>query len=184
MDVVVGDVVEKMKGLEQLLSLLDGVDMVEMKSKMTPMDAAKFDSLMAYSFNTLFWVYLSSKGIDPKTHDVKKELDRVKDVMHTLHLLEHGTARNPKQPSVNKEVAARMITASIEKPANHHTSKSSTSAPKDKGGRKVKDGKSKDNNQKKQKKQKKKKEKKNDKSGKRNPDKSTENKKKRRKGKK
>eukprot|EP00055_Hartaetosiga_balthica_P014955 m.85296 g.85296 ORF g.85296 m.85296 type:complete len:191 (+) comp8738_c0_seq1:47-619(+) len=128
--------VEKVGGV---LDSLSDIDMVELKTKITPMQAVKLDLLMAFSMNSLYWAYLSAKGIDPRTHDVRKELDRVKSEMEKLHGMEYGRKKDPKQPSVNKDAAARMIKASVAPTSKSSLSTSASSSQAHKKESKKKD---------------------------------------------
>lgn len=40
-----------------------------------------YDLFVAYTLNTLYWIYLRTKGIDPNKNEVKNQLHRVKQYM-------------------------------------------------------------------------------------------------------
>lgn len=40
-----------------------------------------YDLFMVYCLNTLYWLYLRTRGLDPNKNDVKSQLNRVKEYM-------------------------------------------------------------------------------------------------------
>lgn len=64
--------------IEKTLSLLTDSNI---KDKLSLEEQTDHDLFMAYTLNTLFWMYLITKGIDPNTNEVKNQLKRVKDYM-------------------------------------------------------------------------------------------------------
>ena len=52
--------------------------------KMSSVDKAKLDCLSAFAVNSLVWVWMRTKGVNPKETEVKAELDRVKKTMAKL----------------------------------------------------------------------------------------------------
>lgn len=44
-------------------------------------DRVDFDLFLTYALNTLYWMYLRTKGQDPNSHDVKNQLNRIKEYM-------------------------------------------------------------------------------------------------------
>ena len=53
-------------------------------STLTAMEKARLDCLSAFAMNSLVWVWMRTKGINPKDTEVKSELDRVKKTMARL----------------------------------------------------------------------------------------------------
>ena len=51
---------------------------------MSAVDKAKLDCLSAFAVNSLVWVWMRTKGVNPKETEVKAELDRVKKTMAKL----------------------------------------------------------------------------------------------------
>eukprot|EP01147_Barroeca_monosierra_P005548 gene5548-174_t len=98
--------------LNELLSL----DLATLRSKLPPLDAAKLDLAIAYAMNSLFWVYLSARGIDPKAHPVRKEL--VSTLILRIRDNEKGDKRDTGQPSIDTAAAKRFIKASLENTSN------------------------------------------------------------------
>ncbi|RKP07215.1 Sas10/Utp3/C1D family-domain-containing protein [Thamnocephalis sphaerospora] len=89
----------------QLAPLLSST-YAETVSKLAPAERAKFQVLLAYSANALFWAYLKTQGVSPNEHPVKLELQRVREYINKIKETE-----NPAKPTmtVDKEAAARFI---------------------------------------------------------------------------
>lgn len=107
--------------IDNILSLLNDP---KIKDQLTLKEKTDYDLFMAYTLNTLYWIYLRTKGIDPNANEVKNQLNRVKDYMikakqvrfcrlskQILHLLTELKAyeRNTIRPTIKKDVAARFI---------------------------------------------------------------------------
>ncbi|KAJ3425919.1 sun-cor steroid hormone receptor co-repressor [Anaeramoeba flamelloides] len=60
--------------LEQMLKH----SLPEITENLEPLEQAKLNMSIAYTINSLYFMYLKTQGIDPKNHPVKKELERVK----------------------------------------------------------------------------------------------------------
>lgn len=74
-------------------------------SSLTVEEKIKHDLLIAFALNSLYWMYLRLDGTDPTTHNIKRELDRVKATMETAKV-----AMNKKNmPRVNKDAADRFV---------------------------------------------------------------------------
>lgn len=67
--------------LDKTKKVLDTVLSVEDISSLSARDRVTFDLFQCYCLNTLFWVYLRTKGVDPNTNEVKNELNRIKSYM-------------------------------------------------------------------------------------------------------
>ncbi|KAJ3438462.1 nuclear nucleic acid-binding protein c1d [Anaeramoeba flamelloides] len=52
--------------------------LTEISSTLNPLEQAKLNMSLAYTINSLYFMYLKTQGIDPKNHPVKKEIERVK----------------------------------------------------------------------------------------------------------
>lgn len=64
--------------IDNILSLLINSDA---KEKLSLKEQTDYDLFMAYTLNTLYWIYLRTKGVDPNTNEVKNQLNRVKEYM-------------------------------------------------------------------------------------------------------
>lgn len=67
--------IEKIENLLQNALSADDYEQLSTKEKVD------YDLFMAYTLNTLYWLYLRSRGEDPNTTDVKNQLNRVREYM-------------------------------------------------------------------------------------------------------
>ncbi|CAD5113526.1 DgyrCDS2688 [Dimorphilus gyrociliatus] len=73
--------------------------------QLSALDKAKLDLAGIYSMNALFRVYLITKGIDPKEHEIGQELNRIKKTMNRVKDIEEKLSR----AKVNTGAAKRLI---------------------------------------------------------------------------
>lgn len=67
--------------IEKIKELLNLAYNKNISDQLDTMDKINYDLFLCYSLNTLYWMYLRTKGIDPNTHDIKNELNRIKEYM-------------------------------------------------------------------------------------------------------
>lgn len=65
----------------------------------------KHDLLIAFALNSLYWMYLRLDGTDPTTHNIKRELDRIKSTMD----MAKGAMAKKNMLRVDKDAAGRVI---------------------------------------------------------------------------
>lgn len=75
-------------------------------------DKIKHDLLIAFALNSLYWMYLRLDGVDPTTHNIKRELDRVKTTMD----MAKGAMAKKNMPRVDKSAAERFVEHALWKP--------------------------------------------------------------------
>jgi len=80
--------------------------------KMSSVDKAKLDCLSAFAVNSLVWVWMRTKGVNPKETEVKAELDRVKKTMAKLKEIQD----KEKRQKVDQGAAKRMVASGLWKP--------------------------------------------------------------------
>lgn len=68
-------------------------------------DKIKHDLLIAFALNSLYWMYLRMDGVDPITHNIKRELDRIKTTMD----MAKGAMAKKNMLRVDKGAAGRFI---------------------------------------------------------------------------
>lgn len=80
-----------------------------------PIQQAKLQTVLPYLVYDLIFIYLKSRGIDPKTHSVVSELDRVKQYFDKI-----TAAENPptKRAEIDKAAAGRFIKNAITQAAS------------------------------------------------------------------
>ncbi|RDB29596.1 Nuclear nucleic acid-binding protein C1D [Hypsizygus marmoreus] len=96
--------------LESLLDPLFAQTLPETILALEPIQQAKLQTVLPYLVYDLVFIYLKSRGIDPKTHPVVSELDRVKEYFGKV-----SNAENPpaKRAEVDKGAAQRFIKHAI-----------------------------------------------------------------------
>lgn len=77
-------------------------------------DKIKHDLLIAFTLNSLYWMYLRLDGADPTTHNIKRELDRIKTTMD----MAKGAMAKKNMLRVNKEAAGKFIGHALWTPEN------------------------------------------------------------------
>ena len=89
--------------IEDTIKFATDLDVYE---KLSNADKVKYDLLMSYSLNSMFWMYLRAEGIDPTKHRIKSENDRLKKSMVRSKQIED---RNTLMPRLNKDAAKRFV---------------------------------------------------------------------------
>ncbi|XP_043501905.1 nuclear nucleic acid-binding protein C1D-like [Polistes fuscatus] len=92
---------------EEKLDLINDPDIYD---KLSNSDKIKYNLLMSYSLNSMFWMYLRTKGIDPSKHRIKNENDRLKRSMLRAKQIED---KKTLMPRINKNAAQRFIRNSL-----------------------------------------------------------------------
>ncbi|XP_076625310.1 nuclear nucleic acid-binding protein C1D [Colletes latitarsis] len=89
--------------IEETIKLATDPDIYE---KLTNADKIKYNLLMSYSANSMFWMYLRAEGIDPTKHKIRLENERLKKSMTRAKQIEE---RNTLMPRINKDAAQRFV---------------------------------------------------------------------------
>lgn len=95
--------------IEIMLEKLRTADIYEQLSQKQKVD---YDLFIAYTLNTLYWLYLRIKNEDPNKNDVKNQLNRVKEYMLKA---KQAHERNTIRPKLDQAVAGRFIRHGISK---------------------------------------------------------------------
>ncbi|KAJ2398640.1 hypothetical protein GGI23_003126 [Coemansia sp. RSA 2559] len=84
--------------------------------KLTAMQRCELEALVAYSINTLFFVYLKANGVPPKEHPVMNELQRVQRYIAKINKTKADQAADAQQRpmKVDKDAADRLIRSAID----------------------------------------------------------------------
>ena len=109
--------------LNKLLDTYESVplqDLVE-QNNLDSVSKAKLDCLSAFALNSLVWMWLRTKGQNPKETGVKAELDRVKACMLRLKEVQDKSKRNP----VDAQAAKRLVKGSLWTPKDSNKRSSS-----------------------------------------------------------
>jgi len=108
---------ETLKSIEAHLTSFFAVPLEEQIQNLDSHEIAKLNIVMAYSINTLFYIYLKTQGVSPVNHPVKKELERIKSYIKKMKEL----SEKKKQEStlrLNVDAAQRFIKHSLESTKN------------------------------------------------------------------
>ncbi|XP_034538387.1 nuclear nucleic acid-binding protein C1D [Notolabrus celidotus] len=94
--------------LEKLMSMPRN----ELLQKLDPLDQAKLDLMSAYTLNSLFWMYLVTKGVNPREHGIKQELERIRTYMNRVKEI----TDKKKAARLDKGAAARFLRNALYEP--------------------------------------------------------------------
>ncbi|XP_035682634.1 nuclear nucleic acid-binding protein C1D-like [Branchiostoma floridae] len=81
--------------------------------KLESLDQAKLHLTAVYAINSLFWIYLTTQGIDPKDHPIKNELDRIRSYMNRVKEIEDKR----KAAKLDKAAAKRIVKSALWEPS-------------------------------------------------------------------
>ncbi|XP_040579611.1 nuclear nucleic acid-binding protein C1D [Lepeophtheirus salmonis] len=87
--------------------------------ELTPVERARLELVSAFALNSLVWVSLRTKGVNPKDTQLKAELDRIKLGMLRLKEIKDKARRG----KINLPAAKRFIKAGIHHPAERSNDK-------------------------------------------------------------
>ncbi|PVD26175.1 hypothetical protein C0Q70_13844 [Pomacea canaliculata] len=114
---------ESLSNLDALLQPLLATPHSELVEKLQPLDSAKMDLVVAYSINSLFWMYLNLCGVNPKDHPVKQELERIRSYMNRVKEAQESL----NAPKIDKAAAKRFIKSALWQKAKQQQENSSQS---------------------------------------------------------
>jgi len=92
--------------------------------QLTAEEKVKFDTYLAYTITSLYWMNVKLQGLETNEQDVKKELDRIKQAMNReRQILEKSTLR----PILDKGAASRFIKHGLKIPKDKSITGASSS---------------------------------------------------------
>ncbi|KAF9055956.1 Sas10/Utp3/C1D family-domain-containing protein [Panaeolus papilionaceus] len=97
--------------LESILDPLFAQPLADTIVGLEPLQQAKLQTLIPYVAYDLIFVYLKTRGIDPKTHPVISELDRIRQYFEKVNKAENPPAE--RRTELDKAAAARFIKHAI-----------------------------------------------------------------------
>lgn len=81
-DLPIKEKITKVHGsITKIKDILDVFQKDNVYNQLEPMDKIDYDLFLSYTLNTLYWIYLRTRGIDPNKNDVKNELNRIREYM-------------------------------------------------------------------------------------------------------
>ncbi|PFH52292.1 hypothetical protein AMATHDRAFT_2295 [Amanita thiersii Skay4041] len=97
--------------LEDLLEPLFAKTLPETIVSLEPIQQAKLQTVLPYLIYDLIFIYLKTRGIDPKSHPVVSELDRVKQYFEKISNAEKSERKSTTK--LDKDAAGRFIKNAI-----------------------------------------------------------------------
>lgn len=92
------------KSIVDIETLLESQIVIDYTS-LSVEEKIKHDLLNVFALNSLYWMYLRLDGTDPATHNIKRELDRIKSTMD----MAKGAMSKKNMLRVDKSAAGRVI---------------------------------------------------------------------------
>uniref|UniRef100_A0A3P9IWE8 Nuclear nucleic acid-binding protein C1D n=1 Tax=Oryzias latipes TaxID=8090 RepID=A0A3P9IWE8_ORYLA len=105
--------------VKTMLDKLMSMSRNELLVKLDPLDQAKLDLMSAYTLNSLFWVYLVTRGINPREHGIKQELERIRAYMNRVKEI----TDKKKAARLDKGAASRFIRSALYEPDDKDSGK-------------------------------------------------------------
>ncbi|GFQ90278.1 nuclear nucleic acid-binding protein C1D [Trichonephila clavata] len=96
---------QSLQNMKEILTPLITTNINSSDVKLTPLDKGRLNLTSGYALNSLFWMYLNTLGINPKEHDIKRELERYKSFMQSVKEI----SDKGKAPVLNKGAAKRFV---------------------------------------------------------------------------
>ncbi|KJE89375.1 hypothetical protein CAOG_00858 [Capsaspora owczarzaki ATCC 30864] len=102
--------------LEAMLNPLLKAPAADLRAKLAdkPLELARLELALAFTANSMFWMYLNAQGTAPEDHPVKNELARIK---HYMTKVKTATEKTIAHPRLDKAVTDRIIAHNISSPA-------------------------------------------------------------------
>ncbi|KAF8625209.1 hypothetical protein AX15_005513 [Amanita polypyramis BW_CC] len=113
--------------LDELLEPLFAQSLPESIMTLEPMQQAKLQTVLPYLIYDLIFIYLKARGVDPKSHPVVTELDRVKQYFGKITGAEKSENKEPTT-KIDKEAAGRFIKNAIAQASKQRVQNESTPA--------------------------------------------------------
>ncbi|KAL5534035.1 hypothetical protein ACEPAG_495 [Sanghuangporus baumii] len=116
---------ESLRELEEKLEPLFSKPLPDTLSSLDTLQQAKLQVLLPYLINDLIFIYLKTRGIDPKTHTVVSELERVKQYFEKIKDAEQSNQKRTTE--IDKAAAGRFIKHAISEAKQNISTAESTS---------------------------------------------------------
>ncbi|KAL5495051.1 hypothetical protein ACEPAI_513 [Sanghuangporus weigelae] len=116
---------ESLRELEEKLEPLFSKSLPDTLDSLDTLQQAKLQVLLPYLINDLIFIYLKTRGIDPKTHAVVSELERVKQYFEKIKDAEQSNQKRTTE--IDKAAAGRFIKHAISEAKQNISAADSTS---------------------------------------------------------
>merc|ERR1712080_325014 len=101
------------------------------KNEQIALSKAKLDCMSAFAVNNLVWMWLKTKGENPKEAGVLAEIERVKKSMMRLKEIQEKSKRIP----VDSQAAKRLVKGSLWQPKDSSAQKRKSNGNLDKSAK-------------------------------------------------
>jgi exosome complex protein LRP1 len=95
-----------------LTPLLDS-NLDEIAPNLKALESCELNCSLAYAATSLFFMYLRTQGVDPTSHPVHQEIDRVQSYMKKLRSAVDAEKEDGQRLRVDSEAATRIVRASL-----------------------------------------------------------------------
>ncbi|KAJ0005204.1 hypothetical protein NQD34_011418 [Periophthalmus magnuspinnatus] len=109
--------------VKNMLDTLISMPRNDLLQKLDPLDQAKLDLMSVYTLNSLFWMYLVTRGINPRDHGIKQELERIRTYMNKVKEI----TDKKKAARLDKGAASRFLRNALYDPEEKNSAKKSAS---------------------------------------------------------
>lgn len=100
-------------GVSQFGDLLQLACEKDVYNSLSTDDKVKYDLFLSYSISTLFWMYLRTQGVDPSKHNIKPEIERVRQYNVRARQIHD---RRTIMPRIDKGAAKRFVKSGLWQP--------------------------------------------------------------------
>ncbi|XP_037672729.1 nuclear nucleic acid-binding protein C1D-like [Choloepus didactylus] len=90
---------------KMLKTMMLFLEISELLQKVDPLEQAKVNLVSAYTLNSMFWVYLTTQGVNTKEHPVKQQLKRIRVYVNRVKEI----TENKKVGKVDRCAASRFV---------------------------------------------------------------------------
>ena len=110
-----GDIEERVRRLQR-------APWAELCGGLPPLESARLHLMVAYTINTLFYMYLKTQGIPSANHPVLAELERIKGYIRKVRAASQEAEASQRQASLNASAAKRFIVHALGGPSGSDAS--------------------------------------------------------------
>lgn len=107
--------------LEDKLDPLFAQSLPDSLHMLSDLHQAKLQTVLPYIVYDLVFIYLKSAGIDPRSHSVVSELERVRQYFEKIKTVETPEPDPARNTAIDKEAAARFIKHAIAQAPSNKT---------------------------------------------------------------
>jgi exosome complex protein LRP1 len=112
----VTDLASAISTIEAQVQRLQSAPWAELCKGLTPLEVARMHLMVAYTINTLFYIYLKTQGLPTANHPVREELERVKAYIRKVKEVSQaqrgGAAEAAAQGAVQRVIAEALAGSS------------------------------------------------------------------------